>query len=754
MCACAWWPLSLTADPFVRPIRTLLLILFSAGLLASVPVASAQAPAPEAPGLVPLQGADDIVERIVLRDESLAQVLALLERLTGRSVLRPQALPTPTFTFNSLEPFTRQEAIIALESLLSINGIGVAPMGDKFLKVVPIAGIRTEAPELVIGSLLGEPPSGKVVSKLFQLQHLDSATFQAQIQPFLSPNFGTIIPFQGTNAVIVMDTISNLQRLEYVVSQVDRPSRLNIETRFYTIRFASASELANQLRTLIESTRTAFAPQGTQQQPQRTQEARTMTPQERLAEAQRRLEQAGQQPAPAPSPGADTVPLGVIVGTSTFITADERTNQLIVITDPVNFSFFDDIIEQLDIQADPTTRIEVIPLQHADAGEVASLLSQFIAGRTQPGARPGTGPQQPGGRATPLRGTFGPAETPPAPDRNQTEAVRQEVESVLEERDSQFSGFMTIVADERSNALIVSGTRNDLALISDIIKHIDILLAQVRIEVIIAEVTLSNRHQRGMDSFGISYDNVTGAVSVNNANLLGIGFSSDFILKGGSVSDLSIEAVFNTARTNSDINLLSVPTIVTTHNREATIIVGEARPIVTSTEGAFTGDRQRSTFQFQDIGIELRVKPLIGPNDIIQLEVDQKIDDVTGTITIDQNEQPIIGRRQATSFISVMSNQMVVLGGLQADRIEQARSRTAILGEIPLIGELFTRRTTEKRRTELIVFLRPRVIRGTDATHADAMESVERMDNPKVDNFLFPTDVEEEPSLPTRRFHK
>ena len=116
----------------------------------------------------------------------LVQVLDLLEGLTGRSVIRPQQLPTPEFTFNSRGPISRADAIVAVESLLSINGIGISPLGEKFLKVTTINAIGTEAPELVIESLRDWAPSGKIVSKLFRLQYLDSQTFQTQIQPLKS----------------------------------------------------------------------------------------------------------------------------------------------------------------------------------------------------------------------------------------------------------------------------------------------------------------------------------------------------------------------------------------------------------------------------------------------------------------------------------------------------------------------------------------------------------------------------------------
>jgi len=159
--------------------RTRLVPLLAALLLAPM-VKGQEIVAPV--GIEPEGDATEMIDRISLRDDTLAQVLNLMERLTGRAVIRPQALPSPTFTFDSQGPLTREELILAIESLLSINGIGVAPLGDKFVKVVPISNIRTEAPELVVRTLIGEPPSGKVVSKLFRLTYLDSATFQTQIQ--------------------------------------------------------------------------------------------------------------------------------------------------------------------------------------------------------------------------------------------------------------------------------------------------------------------------------------------------------------------------------------------------------------------------------------------------------------------------------------------------------------------------------------------------------------------------------------------
>ena len=722
--------------------------LFSAGLLLATSV-SAQDPTTPV-GIEPAADPNDMIE-FSLRDETLAQVLYLLEQLTGRSVIRPQALPSPTFTFNSLAPLTRQEAILAIESLLSINGIGVAPLGDKFVKVVPISTIRTEAPELVVRSLIGDPPSGKVVSKLFRLTYLDSATFQTQIQPFLSPGFGTIIPFQNSNAVIVTDTISNLQRLEYVVSEVDKPSRLNIETKFYVLQYATASEVGTQIRTLIDTARSGFGG-GAPTTPNRGQSNQAQV-------------QPEVGPPVAGGEGGSSIPIQVILGGNTSINWDDRTNQLIVITDPANLPFFDNIIEKLDIPADPPTRIEVVPLQHADATEVGSLLSQFVTGRTkQDGQDVVTTNRE--SRASPLRNTFG--DTPDRIGQQATQntatrqAVQQAVDSTLENRESQFSDFMTIVADERSNALIVSGTNGDLDLIGEIIKKIDIVLAQVRIEVVIAQVQLSDTVQRGIDSFDLQYDTQLGRITEFATEIGSVAIAGSLI--EGS-SDYLVDAIFNAAKTNNSIQLLSAPTIVTTHNKEATIIVAESRPIITSSQTSLTvGDSTRSTFQFQDIGITLKVKPLIGPNDVIQMEIDQTVDDVVDFVEIDGNQQPVIGRRQATSFVSVSSDEMIVLGGLRQQRTKRNKSRMFILGEIPVLGSLFTSYDDEDVDQELVVFIRPLVIRNTDGAFTNAKERLDEMKNPEqvkafMENQPAPPPDEVTPSDPeapksTSHFHK
>jgi general secretion pathway protein D len=136
--------------------------------------------------VAPAPSPAESIGALTLRDESIDQVLALLERWTGKTILRPQALPAATFTLTLKGNVSREEAVRALETLLTLNGVAISPLDDKFLKVTPLTMAKSEAPELIDGSTLGLPPSGRVASKVFQLNFLRVSEFMPQIAGLLS----------------------------------------------------------------------------------------------------------------------------------------------------------------------------------------------------------------------------------------------------------------------------------------------------------------------------------------------------------------------------------------------------------------------------------------------------------------------------------------------------------------------------------------------------------------------------------------
>ncbi|MFZ5497258.1 MAG: secretin N-terminal domain-containing protein [Verrucomicrobiota bacterium] len=637
-----------------------------------------------APGESRPLAATDQIGPLLLRDESIDQVLALIERWTGKTVLRPQALPTATITLTLKGGVTREEAIRALETVLALNGVAISPLDDKFLKVTPLATAKSEAPELIDGSTLQLPPSGRIASKIFQLDFLRVGELIPQISPLLNPAAGSPpVIFEKANAALVTDSLTTLQRIETLVAKLDRPVLSGLQPKFYPLHFAKASDVVNKIRTLFSG------------------------------------------------------PLQNQIGTATTFNSDDRTNQVILVSDPRQHDFFDELIAKLDVKSDPNTRNEVIYLKHAEATKVASILTQLVTGQNNAAKTLGAESARPYGQTgslanapvTPVPAQQGqPTVAPPPPTVNVAPLLNSL--GLGAEASNQFSSMLTILPEERSNSIVISGTVDDVRLINELVTKLDVLLAQVRIEVVIAEVTLGDNATSGISELGliIEGDKLVGG----SASLPGMSISDVVVTTPGVVGagPYDLAAVVNLATTPRKTNatILSQPNIITTHNKEGKIFVGESRPVISSYLNDSTGTTSglggyRSTVQPQKIGIELIVKPLIGTDGSVQLEIKQKVDDILGEITIDGNPQPRIGNRETESFVSVRSGEIIVLGGLQ--RTSKSRS-TSRLGPIPIIGDLLGARSREDTRTDLVFFLRPTVLTNTPADNAAALQQVEQ----------------------------
>jgi|GEM_PF-4742949 len=252
--------------------------------------------------------------------------------------------------------------------------------------------------------------------------------------------------------------------------------------------------------------------------------------------------------------------------------------------------------------------------------------------------------------------------------------------------------------------IVVSGTASDIRLIQGLISKLDILLAQVRIEVIIAEVTLSDTDKSGISALNLTFgtDDVRGTHITNFA-----GTVAGWAVTEGVVNPLAFKAAFSDAGNRSRLNVISAPTIVTTHGKQGEVIVGESTPVVTSiqstpaaTATASNGFASQSTVSYKDVNLDLKVTPFIGTDGSIQLTIDQKIDDIIGNVSIPgTGDQPIVGHRQATSFLNVYDGEMIVLGGLQRNSITNNRAKLGFIYEIPILSHLFGDRTKKNERT-------------------------------------------------------
>ena len=629
--------------------------------------APAASPAPVAgvAAAVPLPGLSgtDQVGPVILRDETVAQVLDLMQRWTGKSILRPQALPASVYTVSLPASITRDEALLALETLLNLNGIAVIQQGDKFLKVVPNLVAKSESPALIAGSTLTLPASGRIASKIYTLKHANAQEFVTQITGNLNTTLASPPVFFGrNNAFLVTDSITNLQKIENLVAQLDRPQLDLIATKSYTLKNAMASDLVAKLTAMLRTPQVA-------------------------------------------SGGA---PFRLSTGT-TFL-ADERTNRVLLMGSADQHDFFDKLIDTLDQKSNPNTKTDVIFLRHADAQQVATLVTSLVTGQTTAAARAGNT-----ARSTTLTRT--PTPGAPAPAAAAAAGAAGSSQNGADE----FSNSVTVLPDIRSNSIVVSGTNDDLRLLHELIDKVDIVLPQVRVEVVIAEVTLTDNDQNGISALGLSV--TSGKLTGVNGSLAGATVGAN--INGSGVAALAPNGTLTGAiglSTTDRLNnyrVLSVPSVTTTHNKEATIFVGESDPVITgTTSSTVTVGTSTSTVSMRDIGIQLKILPLIGKDGAVQMQVTQSVEDIIRNTVIDGNDQPIIGRRTMDSYVSAMSGEIVVMGGLQRTTKKKVTSR---LGPIPIIGDLLGSTTDTEVRQELVIFMRPYVLNNSAVDNLDAL---------------------------------
>ncbi len=656
-------------------------LVSTASLEAQTPVAGAAPPPPAAPApqrIAATGSEDEMVGPIKLPDADIDTILGLLEIYTGRTVLRPQQLPTATYHLVIDKKLTKGEAILALETELSLNQVGVAPLGEKFLKVVALAQVKTEAPEMITGSTFDQPASGKIATKLFQFEFLRVTEFVPQLTPLMTPGVANgIVPLEKANAALITDTVSNLQRVESLLQQLDKPSLAGMQPKFYQLRNGSkASDLVGKIRAMF------------------------------------------------------TGPLQSQLGTAVSYSADDRTNQIIVLADPRQIELFDDIIAKLDSKSDPNTRNEVIYLKHASAKDLAPLLSQLVSGQN-------SAAQKAGGTNSVRPGQPQPAAPAPTVNTSVAAAVAEAAAT------NEFSSYLTILPDERSNSVVVSGTVDDIRLLRSLVDKLDVLLAQVSIQVVIAEVTLTDSTSGGLTALNLTVGQnaLTGKTQVlkfdTGANNDTPGTLGGWVVNATSINPLQFSAAMANLGSKTAVKVLSANTIVTTHNKEAEFVVSQQEPVVTSQQGTTTtsgtanndtGVVYNQSVTYKDIGIDVKVTPLIGDDGSIQLKIDQKVDDIVSTVKINGLEQPVVGHRQATSFINVSDGQMVVLSGLQQTKLSNSRTKIGFLYEIPILSNLLGARDNSTDRTELLLFVRPHVIPATGETN-DARKTIDTLSN-------------------------
>ncbi|MBN1268229.1 MAG: type II secretion system secretin GspD [Kiritimatiellae bacterium] len=687
----------------------------------SFPAAPAGAPAPAEPGAETVTYGGSKLVTLKFRDAPLDQVLDFYAELTGRTMIKSPGI-NATVTLRAQTRLTQEEAMQAIETILAMNNITLVPMGDKFFKVVQIGAARQEG--MAMQRSLPEeafPETDHLISQIIDLKYLEIAEVQPVIQGLMHP-YGKIQPLERTNSILITETAANLQRILEILDYIDRPAEAKVETRIYELRYAEAGKVASRLNELIQDA------QAKEDKPRVTPPGEVQPSPPGVIRARRAAPQPEQ---PETGTAAELAERGIISG-KVKIVADDRTNILIVISHPSNFIFFDKIVAVLDRPVEPEVIVRVMALEYADAEQVAGILNQFI------------------GAATAEKTPTGVAAAEGAPAEGRAEALREYVvrraeerirETVGEEKAKigQLSASTKILADKRTNSLLLMGRKSDIAALTDIIDQLDIMLGQVLIEAVILEVNLNDNVSYGIDwlqrSLTVYNENVSGprggvavrepVFSFGGGQRLNEG--STFIdgstvqrdsvtLSAGALTyyatffDFNLDAVLRLAAGSSDARILSTPVILTTDNTEAKIIVGEERPVVTSTTTSSDTAAQTSQYEYRNIGINLTVTPRINPQRFVVMEISQTADDLGGTVVIDGNDVPIITKREMKASVAVEDRSTIVLGGLVSSDNRLSRAKIPVLGDIPLLGALFRSDDRSKTRRELLVLLTPYVL--------------------------------------------
>jgi general secretion pathway protein D len=682
---------------------------------------------------------DSIWQFNLVKDAPLDALLDMYSQVTGRTMIKAPGVNATFPNIKVKEKLTKSEMLQVMDSLLSMNNISLVPLGSRFYRVVQIdkastegMAIQTEVPEG------GYPESDALVSQLIRLKYLGMEDANNIVGAMLH-GYGKVQRLDRINSLLVLETSTNLRRINDILEMVDQPTELNVETSVYVIRHAKAADIAARLNELASESE------------QKEEVARVANPLPRRMPSMMRA----RQPTPPPEEGAQqsaastaatAAEKGIIQGKVKILT-DERTNIIIVITNPVNLPFFNMIVNALDVSVDPEVEVQVVNLEFADAEEMASLLNNFIGASSSssdssnvPGGGRSTGSGD-DSRAQALE-NFVRARASAA-DRN---AAKEAVAKI-----GQLSSDTKILADTRTNTILLMGTKGDIAALLEVIKKVDIMLAQVLIEAVILEVNLNNN-----SSYGISWlQKSMTAYNAKNVNGLSVknpvmswggtfGNNSFGSVAGDTVSrafagnpglsyfftfnDLNMDAVLDMVASSGEGRVLATPVILTTDNTEASIISGQSVPVRTG-DSSYSSGTYYGTYEYKDVGIELKVKPRINPSRYVTLEISQSANTLGDQTDVGNGSTMYkINKRELTASISLPSRSTIVLGGLVETDYSSSESHIPILGSIPLIGALFRNESKTRQRTELLVLITPYVLMTPEEARAET-ERLHRASN-------------------------
>ncbi len=588
-----------------------------------------------------------------------------------------------TLTLVSEKSISKSQAFSLLTSALRLQGYAVVT-GDGYAKVVPEAEAKLQASPTQVGKGARSVKGDQIATQIYHLSYESAANLTAVLRPLISPN-NSIMANPGNNSLVITDYADNLRRLTKIIEALDAPVAADVD--IVPVRYGIASDLATLVNKLLE-----------------------------------------------PSAGGDS-------GRVT-VAADPRTNSLVVkAPSRARANLAKSLISKLDQPTSEAGNVHVVYLKNADATKLAATLRAVVSSdasalpQTQQGTSGGS-VQSSGGQQN------GPGQSLGAGQSTMNQQASQQSSG----GGGSTAGF--IQADASTNTLIITAPDAIYRNLRSVIDQLDARRAQVYIESLIVEVNADNAAQFGVQWAGLTgganskyrvgaLQNFTGAGDSNLVKLAAAGSAAApapglsiglFKMINGA---LGLGAIASAIETEGNGNILSTPNMLTLDNELSTIKVGQNVPIIsgqftTPAAGGAAGANPFQTIDRKDVGLTLRVRPQISEGGTIKMAIYQETSNV--------DESTRASPSGVTTNIRVIENnviaddgQIIVIGGLIKDDTSNAEEKVRGLGDIPIIGNLFKYRSRKRTKTNLMVFLRPVIVRSKEDSNAIAADRYDFM---------------------------
>jgi general secretion pathway protein D len=598
-------------------------------------------------------------------------VVKAVSEITGKNFVLDQRVKG-TVNIVSARPMARTLVYEVFLSALRLQGY--AAVEDRgVVKILPEADAKLH-PGRTIGPKERPRMAGdQIQTQVFTLKYESAAQLVPILRPLIAPA-NSIAVYPGSNTLVITDYAGNLQRIGRIIDGIDQPG--GSEPVVIPLRHASALDVAHMVNRL-------FA-----------------------------------EPAQGAAAATDT-------SQRLSVMADPRSNSLVARSDnPSRISRLRTLVAMLDAPTSAAGNLHVVYLKNAEAVKMAETLRAIYLGETAAPAAPRSSTLP--AAALPA-GSTPPALSGPPPALPGAETVG-------------LSPGM-IQADAATNSIIINAPDAIYNNLRAALDKLDVRRAQVYVEALIAEVTADKAAE-----FGVQWQNLSGAGATGGGNrafggtnfggpgqnILGIaqnpgsagrgmniGVISGRVTIPGVGEILNLGLLVRALEADNNANILSTPTLLTLDNEEARIVVGQNVPFITgqyAMSGAATTPTPFQTVERRDVGLTLRVKPQISEGGTVRLQIYQEVSSVQDT---SNSAGVITNKRAVESTVLVDDGQIIVIGGLIQDSVRDGVEKVPVLGDIPLLGSLFTYSTRTRSKTNLMVFLRPVVLR--DAQRADSI---------------------------------